>query len=90
MTESAETPDDYSKMFTEYLNQNPWATSAEHMLFVFHVRSLCRRLDEDGLGNAAMSGAYLNAIRALENRRGDGKKAAGSDPDQVDIFDFLD
>lgn len=59
----------YVQMFEEYLDASPWAKKPQYMLFVFHVRTLCSKLDDEETPNAALSGAYLNAIKALEARR---------------------
>lgn len=87
----------YAEMFAEYLTQQAWATRPEHMLFVFHVRKVCEQLDNGGLEKAAMSGAYLNAIKGLEQRRPGAKPnpapaSTGEDDDgeQTTIFDHMD
>lgn len=81
----------YSRMFVEYLKESPWAAAAEHRLIVFHVEQLCAQLDNGGLEKAAMSGAYLNAIKELDKRRpGTKKPLEDDDPAQTSIFDHMD
>lgn len=102
MTESSVIPENpaeslgtYSGMFAQYLDSQTWAKGAEHMLFVFHVRKVCQQLDAGGLEKAAMSGAYLNAIKGLEARRPGAKPTPdaagdGGTGEQSTIFDHMD
>lgn len=90
-TNTAESPETYSEMFTEYLARQRWITAAEAPL-VFHIRQLCNRLDQAGPdGTAAMSSAYLQAFSRLDRRR-PGASSDGSltDPQQTSIYDHID
>ncbi len=90
MTESAKIPETYLEMFEEYLAESEWARDLAHKLVVFHVRKLCRQLDDGGIDKAAMSGAYLNAVKELEKRRPGARPPVPGDlPGQGSIFDEL-
>jgi len=90
VADSAET---YAGMFAAYVDGADWLRPDDQPL-VFHVRKLCHQLDKalerDGSVNAAKDSAYLQAIERLNKRRPSPSGAGGADPNQTDVFDFLD
>lgn len=91
---AADSAETYSGMFGAYVDGADWLRPDDQPL-VFHVRKLCQQLDkalERGESvNAAKDSAYLQAIERLNKRRpAAGGGAGGTDPNQTDVFDFLD
>lgn len=79
---------EYSAMIEDYVENAKWITPAELPL-VFHLRKLCRELDNGGLKNAALASAYLQAFSRLDKRRPDAPAIPGDLPGQTSIFDEL-
>jgi hypothetical protein len=84
----------YSDMFSGYLALEKAHIGTKDLPLVHHIRSLCKRLDVQGLDNAAMAGAYLQAVERLNKRihppASSGGGVPGDLPGQTSIFDELE
>ena len=89
MAENENDSSGYTEMIEEYVKGSTWIGPAELPL-VFHLRQLCRQLDNNGLDKAALASAYLQAFSRLDRRRPDAKPIPGDLPGQSSIFDHIE
>lgn len=84
----------YVGMFDAYLAEQRLWIGPVHAPLVFHIKKLCRRLDQDADAPASFASAYLQAISRLERMRPGAAqpKPGAGDPlgGQSSIFDELD
>lgn len=82
----------YIAMLDEYLERpenKVWIERTALVPLVFHLRKLCRQLDNAGpAAPAALSSAYLKAFANIDKFRPDAKGTPT--PGQTSIFDELD